>query len=365
MPPQNHHGLSESSQVSRKKPKLSNNVRKHLSSIASSAIELTSNICLVGPAGCGKTKIINRIYNTLNEQSNTSIVIKKLTGQDVERLRLKLNINNAKTIEMSSGIGKDQQVVSIDDIINTNVLIIDDFSMMNVELFEWIDELLQEKHENSKAFGGINLIMAGDPYLLAPVKGPPCFKSNVWKKCEFVIHEINNSLRYHGFSWWFHILKRVRCGQANDEDILAINKLHKTHQDLDNQLKGNHENSQHLFGHKNNVKTYNLKQLDCIKSDKHILEAIDQSGIKVMARRYQFPVQLNYTMTIHSAQGLEFISPVIHSDDFWLPAQFYSALSRGSVPDNIIIASNNDKIEPHFVNKYSTHGDFFYRQIMK
>lgn len=52
----------------------------------------------------------------------------------------------------------------------TDVLIIDEVSMLSPDFFDKMDYLLQKLRDNTKPFGGITLILVGDFCQLSPVE---------------------------------------------------------------------------------------------------------------------------------------------------------------------------------------------------
>ena len=69
----------------------------------------------------------------------------------------------------------------------TDILIIDEVSMMSQKLFEMLDAIGKAIRKNPKPFGGIQVIFSGDFYQLPPVgsKDEPetikfCFESALW-----------------------------------------------------------------------------------------------------------------------------------------------------------------------------------------
>ena len=69
----------------------------------------------------------------------------------------------------------------------TNILIIDEISMMSVKLLEILDTIGKQIRKNNKPFGGIQLLFSGDFYQLPPVGDNTdaatkqfCFESEIW-----------------------------------------------------------------------------------------------------------------------------------------------------------------------------------------
>lgn len=151
------------------------------------------NIFITGPGGCGKSFLIKHIVNNAKERS-MKIATCAMTGCASILLEC-----GAKTVHSWAGIGlakADDDVIikriSLNKFkrknwLQTNLLIIDEVSMMSKRMFELLDAIGKQIRKSAKPFGGIQVIMSGDFYQLPPVgnKGDPdsyrfCFESPLW-----------------------------------------------------------------------------------------------------------------------------------------------------------------------------------------
>ena len=142
------------------------------------------NIFITGPGGTGKTYAIKQIYKDAIS-NNKKICVTALTG--VAAILLDCN---ATTLHSWSGIGTGNKndFYIINKVTkskfyrhnweNTDVLIIDEISMMSCKLFELLDKIGKTIRLNKKPFGGIQIIFSGDFFQLPPVKETTfCFES--------------------------------------------------------------------------------------------------------------------------------------------------------------------------------------------
>ena len=151
------------------------------------------NIFITGPGGTGKTALIRHIQKDAYNKG-CDIQVCALTGCAAVLLECK-----AKTVHSWAGIGLGNGTIedNITKIMKnryakanwkaTDILVIDEVSMMSLKLFELLDAIGKTVRRNTQPFGGIQIIFSGDFYQLPPVgnKDEPdttkfCFESSSW-----------------------------------------------------------------------------------------------------------------------------------------------------------------------------------------
>lgn len=195
------------------------------------------NIFVTGPGGTGKTRLIQFLVDYMNSQGKTHQVC-ALTGCAAVLLNCK-----AKTIHSWSGIklGKGP----IDDIVRrvmrnrcnikswreTEVLIIDEVSMMSRKMFDLLDQIGRAARKNpGKAFGGIQLVFTGDFFQLPPIAdyddpatGEFCFQHPKWNatfRQEDCI-ELKTFFRQTD-PVYVKLLQEIRRGEISDKSIEVL-----------------------------------------------------------------------------------------------------------------------------------------------
>lgn len=153
------------------------------------------NIFITGPGGSGKSLLIKEIKKHA-EVNKKKIQVCALTGCASLLLSCK-----AKTLHSWSGISLGNGTIEehVNKVIKsifkktvwkqTDVLVIDEVSMMSKKILEMLDKIGKTVRKCQKPFGGIQLIFSGDFYQLPPVgsKDEPdtmsfCFESPLWNE---------------------------------------------------------------------------------------------------------------------------------------------------------------------------------------
>ena len=153
------------------------------------------NIFVTGPGGTGKTELIRRIYRNAVSLGK-EIHCCALTGCAAVLLNC-----NAKTLHSWSGIGLG--AAAADAILakirknkhslklwkTTEILIVDEVSMMSLKMFEALDYIGKAIRRSVKPFGGIQLVFSGDFFQLPPVGNDDdpdsssfCFEHVAWNQ---------------------------------------------------------------------------------------------------------------------------------------------------------------------------------------
>lgn len=153
------------------------------------------SIFLTGPAGSGKTYVLNEFIRNARADGK-SVAVTASTGLAATHL-------GGSTIHSWSGIGiadelhkrqaSDMSKTRQDQIINADILIIDEVSMLHDYRLDMVDQICREVRGDSAPFGGLQVILSGDLYQLPPVnrddarQGGFVTSSNAWEEMDPVI----------------------------------------------------------------------------------------------------------------------------------------------------------------------------------
>ena len=119
----------------------------------------------------------------------------------------------------------------------SEVIAIDEVSMVRVDLMDMIDAKLKLANGNDLPFGGKQIIMFGDLYQLPPVvegdgisdylgnvyTSPFFFSAPVFKNNPMVIHELYEVFRQKNDREFIDILNKIRIGNAGQSDLDLLN----------------------------------------------------------------------------------------------------------------------------------------------
>lgn len=202
----------------------------------------SKHMIIIGTAGSGKTYLINRFLQH-------SVLMPDLQVLAVAPTALAASNFHGSTIHAAFGfypsIVLPHEVRTHSYLTFVNVLLIDEISMVSCDVLDGIDVALRRTKSNDLPFGGVRLILIGDPYQLGPViktenqikyfqlygedKHPfYFFNSKSFIKIDHPdcldIYNLSGSFRHRSNSPFKYTLDRIRTGEATQEDLTLINK---------------------------------------------------------------------------------------------------------------------------------------------
>jgi ATP-dependent DNA helicase PIF1 len=198
------------------------------------AFKSKKNIFLTGVAGAGKSVTIKSIIDyCLSKGINFGVTA--TTGTAAFLI-------GGKTLHSYLGIGlaKDEPEVLLEKLKENKMfnvikklrqldaLIIDEISMLDIELFNKISQYISLIRRNKEPFGGIQVILTGDFCQLEPVEGDYCFKSEEWKKLDLEVVYLKKMIRQNDDKDFQKMLMELRYGYCSEETLEKLQSLKKT-----------------------------------------------------------------------------------------------------------------------------------------
>ncbi|MBH0096095.1 AAA family ATPase [Psychrobacter sp. NZS113] len=258
----------------------------------SSALDILKtgqNVFLTGSAGSGKTYTLNQYIDYLRAR-RVPVAVTASTGIAATHM-------NGTTIHSWSGIGikdelSDRDLTTLsrkqflaDRLKDTAVLIIDEISMLHAKQINLVSQVLKHIRKNDKAFGGIQVVVAGDFFQLPPIgsKGESnrekfAFMSEAWLDAKFHICYLSEQHRQvseaaNGGLDLDDILNQIRRQEVTFDAIAALEATFD--QDVD--IKRTR-----LYTHNLNVNKINDKELAALSGEMMRFEATSTGDSKLV-----------------------------------------------------------------------------------
>jgi ATP-dependent exoDNAse (exonuclease V) alpha subunit len=162
-----------------------------------------------------------------------------------------------------------------------DILVIDEVSMVNADLMDAMDTMLRAARGKTKGpFGGVQVVMFGDPYQLPPVPLRPTdegyeffrenyrslwfFDAKVWAESKLHRYELHENFRQHDDTF-ISILNAIRDGSVSQEMLDVLNNA-------GNRFPEN-EDAIRLSGINRKVDSHNAKRLANTPGETKFFEA--------------------------------------------------------------------------------------------
>jgi ATP-dependent DNA helicase PIF1 len=186
------------------------------------------NILITGMPGSGKTFLINETVQKLKSLGKNVLVTSMtassalLIGGTTLHSALGLGIGKGDVDKLCHGIRRNGSAKKAWK--KTDVLVIDEVSMLSPSLFDKIENVARIMRSSPVVFGGIQIVLSGD-FLQLPVVGESnsfCFDATKWGDCVNAIVHLTTNFRQSGDAMFQRCLSEIRSGTVSDEmfDIL-------------------------------------------------------------------------------------------------------------------------------------------------
>ncbi|OGF21575.1 hypothetical protein A2Y83_01285, partial [Candidatus Falkowbacteria bacterium RBG_13_39_14] len=194
-------------------------------------LKMGYNVFLTGPAGSGKTFVLNKFIRYLKENI-VPVAVTASTGLAATHL-------GGTTIHSWSGLGINEELDKKtlkkivkkgklrNRILKTAVLIIDEISMLGAAQLDAVDMIVREIRQNDMAFGGMQIIFCGDFFQLPPVKKAGngnnvfAYQADAWHEADIKACYLEEQHRQKDDSL-IKILNDIRRNSISEESMRLV-----------------------------------------------------------------------------------------------------------------------------------------------
>ncbi|SOV03587.1 related to PIF1 - DNA helicase involved in mitochondrial DNA repair and telomere length control [Ustilago sp. UG-2017a] len=253
-------------------------------------VEEGKNVFFTGSAGTGKSVLLSEIIKELRRKhakrpdsvavtASTGIAACNIGGVTIHSFA-GIGLGKEPTAQLVSKIRKNRKAAA--RWARTQVLIIDEVSMVDPALFDKLEEvarLIRKKPD--KPFGGIQVVITGDFFQLPPVNpgGSVTFAFDAQSWHKVVQHKVNLTQVFRQKDESFvSMLNEMRFGRLSQKTIEAFRKLERTPKYDDDIVPTE------LFPMRNEVDRANMGRLSALQSESQSYQAQDGGTLMGEAR---------------------------------------------------------------------------------
>ncbi len=237
------------------------------------------NVFLTGQAGSGKTYVINQYIDWLRRHrieptitASTGIAATHVGGNTIHSYS-GMGIASSLSSELKDEILSREAVWK--RLSGTKVLIIDEVSMVSASLLDALDQLLRGAHDTpTRAFGGVQVVLAGDFFQLPPIINKQqegvegkryAWQSCAWLDADIVPCYLEEQHRQSESDRLNRILNDIRDGEATEDSLQDLRERFDTQVDPD-------QEPVILYTHNADVDRINHERLAEIQEPPHFFD---------------------------------------------------------------------------------------------
>ena len=193
------------------------------------------NVFITGKAGTGKSTFLEYLRaNTAKSivvLAPTGVAALNVHGQTIHsffKFKPNITLDTVRVLPNSSR----QDIYK-----NLNLIVIDEISMVRADLLDCIDKFLRlNRNQNSRPFGGVQMVFIGDLYQLPPVvkynerklfssmyKSPYFFDAKSFEALQMQFIELQKNYRQSDAKF-IAVLNAIRSNSINEQHLDMINK---------------------------------------------------------------------------------------------------------------------------------------------
>jgi DNA-binding MarR family transcriptional regulator len=263
---------------------------------ALSILATGANVFLTGEPGSGKTHTVNAYVAWLRARgiepsitASTGIAATHIHGMTIHAWS-GIGIREYLSPQDLDAIASKEHVVR--RIQKTQVLIIDEISMLSAGVLDMVDQVAREIRHSDHAFGGMQVVLVGDFFQLPPItKGGReaqfAFESPVWKQLNPIICYLTEQYRQDD-PQFLSVLSSIRDASWDVSDVSRITARQTDGDDIEDEVP-------RLYTHNEDVDRLNEAQLAALPGAEKVFH-MDSSGapllIESLKRGCLSPVRL-------------------------------------------------------------------------
>ncbi|KAF4685021.1 hypothetical protein FOZ60_007039 [Perkinsus olseni] len=192
------------------------------------------SVFFTGGAGTGKSFVLHRLIRLLKPEhtavtSSTGLAASHLGGQTLRRHWFWCGRDAAA---LAQKIKRSPELLGRWKRVKT--LIMDEISMLDGRLFDKLEQIARLVRQDSRPFGGVQLVLTGDFLQLPPVsqtlpngkkeEASFCFEAKSWRKCIHKTMVLKEIKRQEGDATFTTMLNEIRRGICSQEtqDVLSL-----------------------------------------------------------------------------------------------------------------------------------------------
>ncbi|KAJ5152194.1 ATP-dependent DNA helicase PIF1 [Penicillium capsulatum] len=255
--------------------------------VLNAVVDKGKSIFFTGSAGTGKSVLMREIIKGLRikyKREPDRVAVTASTGLaacNIEGVTLHsfagIGLGKEAVPELVKKIKKNQKARN--RWLRTKVLVVDEVSMVDGDLFDKLEEIARKMRNNGRPFGGIQLVVTGDFFQLPPVPDG----SNRDAKFAFAAATWNTAIQHtilltHVFRQrdpeFASMLNEMRLGKITPQTIEAFRKLSRPLQ-FDDELEATE-----LFPTRNEVENANSARMSRLSGEMMTFKAVDSGTIQ-------------------------------------------------------------------------------------
>lgn len=227
------------------------------------------NLFITGYAGTGKSYILNKLKKKfqIDVTSTTGLAAVNVQGQTIHSWA-GVGICNRPVKDVVEKILQKTKLKK--QIAECKILAIDEISMLDARTFDYIDEVLRNLRDESKSFGGIQVLLFGDFFQLPPVEKESgfCFNSKAWQALDLKTIFLEKIYRQSDEKF-IKSLNNLRLNQLTQEDIRLFYDREVNYNTYESDIL-------HIFSTNKEADNYNTFKFNSVQKPLYVFNSADK-----------------------------------------------------------------------------------------